>query len=83
VTCRHNGKVDCVQGIATFLCFQEIKVLQASRPSLRKQLLLNLCQFSILHSKEHDFRCQLHVADVDSASRFCLRKIQTVDVRWS
>jgi len=26
VTCRHTGKVDCVQCTATFVCFLEIKV---------------------------------------------------------
>ena len=26
MTCRHTGKVDCVQCTATFVCFLEIKV---------------------------------------------------------
>ena len=58
--CRRTGEVDCIQCTATFVCLQEIKVLQASRPSLSTQLLLNLWHFGVLHSKEHDFNCQVH-----------------------
>ena len=48
VRCRHTGRVDCVQCTVTFVCFQEIKVLQTSTPSLSMQSLLNLWRFSIL-----------------------------------
>jgi hypothetical protein len=60
VTCRHIGKVGCVQCNATFVCFQEIKVFAGKQTLLSKQLVLNLRQFSILLSNEHDFNCQMH-----------------------
>ena len=62
--------------------FSRNQVVQASRSSLSTQLLLNLWQFSILRSNEHDLTVRFTVANFDSASSFCLRMIYTVDVRW-
>jgi hypothetical protein len=48
------------------------------------QLLLHLWQFSMLLSNGHGFltvRCTVDNDD-DSASRFPIRTIQTVDARW-
>ena len=47
--------------VKPLLCvFKKSIFLQASRPSLSTQLLLNLLQFSILRSNEQDFNCQVH-----------------------
>jgi hypothetical protein len=56
VTCRHAAKVSCIQCTDTSRVFKKSKFLQASRTSLRTQLL-HWSQFCILRSNCLDFNC--------------------------
>jgi len=40
VTCRHTGKVRCVQCTATFVCFQEIKVFKGKQIFFKYAVLI-------------------------------------------
>jgi len=60
-TRRHNSKASCVAIVQPLWCaFKKSEFLHASRSFLNMQFLLNLSQFSILCSNEHDVNRQAH-----------------------
>jgi hypothetical protein len=65
-----------------FFVLKKWKFSQASITSLTVQLLLYLSQFSILRSNELILTVRCTRSDTASFNSFCVRTIQTVDVRW-
>jgi hypothetical protein len=65
------------------VCFQEVKIFAGKQTFFKYAVTI---KFVAVHYTALEMSVILAVkctvADVDSARRFCLRSIQTVDVRW-